>query len=65
MPFPISRRAVAFGLPALALSGCVTGGGAALVTRDEWRSVPNAEFDRWLAGFRVRAVEGGPLVSSL
>ena len=59
MSFPVSRRAVALGLPALALSGCVTGGGAALVTRDEWRSVPNAEFDQWLAGFRVRALENG------
>ena len=49
MSFPISRRAVALGLPALALTGCVTGGGAGLVARDEWRSVPNAEFDQWLA----------------
>lgn len=58
MPFQISRRAVSLGMPALLLTGCVTGG-AGLVSRDDWRSVPNAEFDRWLAGFRVRAVENG------
>lgn len=50
----LTRRAVALGLPALALSGCVTGG-AGLVARDEWRSVPEPGFDRWLARFRDRA----------
>lgn len=60
MPLTLSRRAVALGLPALALSGCVAGGGGAgLVSRDEWRSVPNAEFDRWLVGFKARAREAG------
>lgn len=58
MPVQISRRAIALGLPALMLSGCVTGGGA-LVSRDEWRSVSNADFDAWLVGFRARAIEGG------
>ena len=34
-------------------------GGAGLVARGEWRSVANADFDRWLAGFRQRARADG------
>lgn len=58
MTAALTRRAVALGLPALALSGCVRGGGA-LVSQDAWRSVSNADFDLWLAGFRARAREAG------
>ncbi len=59
MTFRPTRRAIALGLPALALAGCT--GAIALPTRsaNEWRSVPNAEFDAWLAGFRARAVASG------
>ena len=57
-----TRRMIALGLPALALAGCSTGiGGIAPPARsaNEWRTVPNADFDAWLAGFRTRAVASG------
>ena len=53
-----SRRTVALGLSALALSGCVAGG-AGPATRDDWRSVPDPAFDRWLEGFKSRARNAG------
>lgn len=58
MPIPLSRRAVSLGLSSLALSACVAGGTSS-VSRNDWRSVTNAEFDRWLEGFKGRAVSEG------
>ena len=54
-----TRRAIALGLPALALAGCATGIELPTRSANEWRSVPNADFDAWLAGFRARAVANG------
>lgn len=58
MPLSLTRRAVALGLPALALSGCMSGV-AGTVSRNDWRSVPDAGFDQWLAGFRAEARAAG------
>ncbi len=58
MPIHLSRRSVTLGLSSLALSACVAGGPGP-VSRNEWRSVANPDFDRWLEGFRERAVSGG------
>jgi len=54
-----TRRAIALGLPALALTGCAAGFDLPTRAANEWRSVPNADFDVWLAGFRARAVANG------
>ncbi|WP_370268114.1 lytic murein transglycosylase [Nioella sp.] len=59
-----SRRTVALGLSALALSGCVAGG-AGPATRDDWRSVPDPAFDRWLEGFKSRARNAGSSEATL
>lgn len=54
-----TRRMIALGLPALAVAGCTTGTAVPTRSANEWRSVPNADFDAWLAGFRGRAVASG------
>lgn len=59
MPIHPTRRAIALGLPALALAGCAAGIDLPTRAANEWRIVPNADFDAWLAGFRARAVANG------
>jgi len=54
-----TRRTIALGLPMLALAGCAAGPDLPTRAVNDWRSVPNADFDAWLAGFRVRAVASG------
>lgn len=56
----LSRRTFSSGACALALTGC--GGGAPTVTSSppsDLRPVPNADYDRWVAGFRARASQQG------
>lgn len=59
MPFHPTRRAVALGLPALALAGCSAGIAPPTRRANDWRMVPNPDFDAWLTGFRARAVASG------
>ncbi len=58
-PIDYTRRAIALGLPALALSACIGGGAAPVSRANQWRSVANADFDAWLAGYRAQAVSSG------
>ncbi|MGB3279946.1 MAG: peptidoglycan-binding protein, partial [Pseudorhodobacter sp.] len=52
----LSKRTTLAGLGALILTGCVGGGGGAVAARttSQYRPVPNAGFDAWVASFRAR-----------
>ena len=57
----LSRRTFGSGACALALTAC-GGGTSSVVTSSppsDLRPVPNAEYDRWVAGFRARAGQQG------
>jgi membrane-bound lytic murein transglycosylase B len=65
-----TRRAIGFGLLAVALSACGGGTGAVLggSTRSAepaLRPVPNAGFDAWVTGFRARAQSAGVAPATL
>ncbi len=59
-----SRRTFVFGLGALGLSACTTGGTGALGPRvtsapSDLQPVPNAGYDAWVTSFRARAAGQG------
>ncbi len=59
-----SRRTFVFGLGALGLSACTTGGGAGLSPRasappSDLLPVPNTGYDAWVSSFKQRAVGQG------
>ena len=65
-----SRRTFSFGLAALGLSACTTGGGSAVAPRatstpSDLRPVPNAGYDAWVAAFKTRAAGRGISASTL
>jgi len=56
----LTRRTVTLGIGAMTLSAC-TGGTAPAVKKPapQMRAVPNADYDAWVAGFRIRAAGRG------
>ncbi|MGJ5621487.1 lytic murein transglycosylase [Sulfitobacter sp. MF3-043] len=59
-----SRRIFVFGLGAIGLSACTTGGGGTLGPRissapSDLQPVPNAGYDAWVAAFKTRAAGQG------
>ena len=59
-----SRRIFVFGLGAIGLSACTTGGGGTLGPRisstpSDLQQVPNAGYDAWVAAFKARAAGQG------
>jgi len=59
-----SRRTFVFGLGAIGLSACTTGGGGTLGPRisstpSDLQPVPNAGYDAWVAAFKARAAGQG------
>ncbi len=55
----ITRRVVTLTSLAALLSACVGGGGGASAPAAQFRAVPNAGYDAWVAGFRTRAAARG------
>ncbi|TMM52770.1 lytic murein transglycosylase [Sulfitobacter sabulilitoris] len=56
----ISRRTMTLSLGALMLGACSTGGGSLVpAAASQYRRVPNAGYDAWVAAFRTRAASQG------